>query len=150
METRRRILVVSMLAADLAALSVQAQDGQRLLPPDEAFKVSARQVAARQIEIEYFIAPGYRLYRDRFAFSTDNPAVQVARVELPPSLVRYDQALGRSVEYYAERVTIRVALAGPSIPVRLTAKAQGCAEVGVCYPPITRAYSVPATGGALR
>jgi thiol:disulfide interchange protein DsbD len=41
-----------------------------LLPPEEAFRASARQVAPGVVEIAYTIAPGYYLYRERFSFST--------------------------------------------------------------------------------
>ena len=52
------------------------------------------------------------------------------------------------MRYYTERVAVRVRLAGGNQAVKLVATAQGCAAiVGVCYAPITKAFSVPAMGG---
>ena len=100
------------------------------------------------VELEYIIAPGYHLYRDRFSFKTDNPAVTVAGVELPPPLEKFDKAMGKNMRYYTERVVVRVRLAGAIQTVKLVATAQGCAAiVGVCYAPITKAFSVPTMGG---
>ncbi len=72
----------------------------------------------------------------------------VAGVELPPPLEKFDKAMGQNMRYYTERVAVRVRLAGGNQAVKLVATAQGCAAiVGVCYAPITKAFSVPAMGG---
>ncbi|HEY1044013.1 MAG TPA: protein-disulfide reductase DsbD N-terminal domain-containing protein [Telluria sp.] len=148
MKTQRRAFLHSVAAACLAAFCVSVQAEPDLLQPDEAFRVSARRVDARVVELEYIIAPGYHLYRDRFSFKTDNPAVTVAGVELPPPLEKFDKAMGQNMRYYTERVAVRVRLAGANQTVKLLATAQGCAAiVGVCYAPITKAFSVPAMGG---
>jgi len=42
---------------------------------------------------------------------------------------------------------VRVAVEGAGDAVQVIAKAQGCAEVGVCYPPLTRTYRVSLRGG---
>lgn len=145
MTTQRRAFLHSVAAACLAAFCVSVQAGPDLLQPDEAFRVSARRVEPRVVELEYIIAPGYHLYRDRFSFKTDNPAVTVAGVELPPPQEKFDKAMGQSMRYYTERVAVRVRLAGGNQTVKLVATAQGCAAiVGVCYAPITKAFSVPA------
>lgn len=151
MKTRRRAFLHSVTAACLAAFCVSVQSEPDLLQPDEAFRVSARLVDAQVVELEYIIAPGYHLYRDRFSFKTDNPAVTVAGVELPPPLEKFDKAMGQNMRYYTERVAVRVRLAGANQTVKLVATAQGCAAiVGVCYAPITKAFSVPGMGGKQR
>lgn len=104
MKTQRRAFLHSVAAACLAAFCVSVQAEPDLLQPDEAFRVSARRVDARVVELEYIIAPGYHLYRDRFIFKTDNPAVTVAGVELPPPLEKFDKAMGQNMRYYTERV----------------------------------------------
>lgn len=148
MNRTRRGILTYLLAAGLALASASVSAEPDLLPPDQAFKMVARQGDDRSVEIDFRIAAGYYLYRDRFSFSTDNPSVKVASVALPPALSRFDPMLGRNVEFYTDRVTVRLRLSGPSVPVNLTAKAQGCAEIGLCYPPVSRTYSVPASPGA--
>lgn len=150
MKTQRRGFLHSVVAAYLAVFCVSVQADPDLLQPDEAFRISARRVEARVLEVEYIIAPGYHLYRDRFSFITDNSAVTVAGFELPPPQEKFDNALGQNMHYYTKRVVVRVRLAGANQTVKLIATAQGCAAiVGVCYAPITKAFSVPAMGGKL-
>lgn len=144
MKQPRRVFLHAVAAASMAAFCVFAQAEPDLLPPDEAFQVSARRVEPRVVEIDYIIAPGYHLYRDRFRFKTDNPAVTVAGVDLPPAQEKFDKAIGQAMHYYTGRVTVRVRLSGANQAAKLVATAQGCATiVGVCYPPITKAFSVP-------
>lgn len=136
-----------VLAAALAAFSVSAVAQADLLPPEEAFRASARQVAPGVVEIAYTIAPGYYLYRERFSFSTPEPTGRVVSVAMPDPRVKHDRALDVQVAYYAQQVVVRVAVEGAGESVQLIAKAQGCAEVGVCYPPLTRTYHVSLRGG---
>lgn len=148
MQRERRAFLHSVTAACLVVFCASVRAEPDLLQPDEAFRVSARRVEARVVEIDYIIAPGYHLYRDRFIFKTDNPAVSVAGIELPPPLEKFDKAMGQTMRYYTDRVTVRVRLAGANQTAKLVATAQGCAAAfGVCYPPMTRAFSVPAFEG---
>ena len=146
----RRTWLRSASALILAAYgSAQAQAD--LLQPDEAFRVSARWVEPSVVELQYLIAPGYHLYRDRFSFRTDLASVSVAAIDLPPALERFDPALGQKTRYYADRVTVRIRLSVVQRPVKLTATAQGCAaEMGVCYPPVSRTFELPAYGAGDR
>lgn len=135
------------VAACIVGVCGSAQALADLLQPDEAFGVSARRIAPDLVELEYLIAPGYHLYRDRFTFSTDHPVVTVAAVDLPPALERFDPAIGKPMRYYRDRLTVRVRLSAASQAVRLTASAQGCAaDLGVCYPPVIRSFELPAAG----
>lgn len=136
-----------ILAAALAAFSVSAVGQAGLLPPEEAFRASARQVAPGMVEIAYTIAPGYYLYRERFSFSTKDAAGRIVSVAMPEPRVKHDRAMDVPVAYYAHQVVVRVAVEGAGDAVQVIAKAQGCAEVGVCYPPLTRTYRVSLRGG---
>lgn len=148
MNTQRRAFLCAVAAACMAAFCVSVRAEPELLQPDDAFRVSARRVEARVVELEYIIAPGYHLYRDRFSFKTDNSAVTVAGFELPPPQEKFDKVMGQTMRYYTERVAVRVRLGGANQTVKLMATVQGCAAiVGVCYAPITKAFSVPAMGG---
>ncbi|MDX9974186.1 MAG: protein-disulfide reductase DsbD N-terminal domain-containing protein [FCB group bacterium] len=141
--SKRRFILV----AALAAFSVSAAGQADLLPPEEAFRASARQVAPGVVEIAYTIAPGYYLYRERFAFSTQEAVGRIVSVAMPEPRVKHDRALDVPVAYYAHQVVVRVAVEGAGESVQVIAKAQGCAEVGVCYPPLTRTYRVSLRGG---
>lgn len=121
-----------------------AQDAL-VLPADRAFGISARRVSPRTIAVDFSIAPGYILYREKFAFATNDPKVKLVKAVFPAPVVKYDKVFERDVGYYSDRVSIQFEVQGDAVPFRLTVVAQGCAvEQGVCYPPITKDFQVPA------
>lgn len=110
-------------------LSAWAQPSE-FLDAADAFRPSLIQLDARTLEARFDIAPGYYLYRNRFAFPSGelNPT-------FPAGHIKQDPAFG-AVETYAQQVTIRLESKRnwpDSAPVTL--KFQGCAEAGLCYPP---------------
>lgn len=135
----------------LALLCGWVQAKADLLQPDEAFRVSALLVGPGVVEFQYLIASGYHLSRDCFSFKADPVSVAIASIDLPPSLERFDPAMERKMRYYTDHVTVRIRLSEARRTVKLTATAQGCAtDLGVCYPPVIRAFEVPASGAKER
>ena len=128
--------------------AAQAADVE-LLPPEQAFSFSARALDDRVLEARFAIADGYYLYRDkvRFALLPGEPALGIA--DLPPGKAKHDQFFG-DVETYRGTVVVRLPVSGavPGQAVELTADSQGCADVGVCYPPTRQklTLAVPASG----
>ena len=114
------------------AASVLAEDP---LPPEKAFRFSARALDAQTLVVRYDIEPGYYMYRDKFRFEA--PPAQLGTPALPPGKLKDDEFFGK-VETYRDRVEIKLPLAvAGSPPAALTLKAtsQGCADIGLCYPP---------------
>ncbi len=132
----------------LAALLVSAKSiAQDLLDPDVAFKTTARLVKPGLIEIRYDTAPGYYLYRDRLAFRIDPPDATLGSAKLPAGKVKQDEFFGRQV-IYRNRTLVRVPIRETTgRPLTLTADLQGCADIGVCYPPIRRTFDLTAASG---
>jgi thiol:disulfide interchange protein DsbD len=90
---------------------------------------------AGTLVVRYDIAPGYYMYRDKFAFAA--PPAELGTPSLPPGKVKDDEFFGK-VETYRDRVEVKVPLqAGAALPAVLALKAtsQGCADLGICYPP---------------
>jgi thiol:disulfide interchange protein DsbD len=105
-----------------------------LLPPERAFAFSARGLDSSTVEARFSVANGYYLYRDKLRFTVEpGPA---GAPSLPPGKVKDDAFFGR-VETYRGEVVVRVPLERPAGGSRVTVKAesQGCADLGVCYPP---------------
>lgn len=117
----------------LGAAPASAQEA-KLLPNERAFAFSARGVNERTIEARFVIADGYYLYRDRIKFSIEPGALTGAA--LPPGKVKEDQFFGK-VETYRNQLVVKLPLeaAAPGSEVTLAAESQGCADIGVCYPP---------------
>ncbi len=126
----RRLLL--LLAALLAA---QAALAQELLEPEKAFRFSARMVEGPAAQVQFAIAPGYYLYRDRLRFAVEgDSAVTLGAPEFPPALPHKDDFFGET-PIYRQQVSVRVPVRGEG-PFRLKVTSQGCADVGVCYVPM--------------
>ena len=104
------------------------------LKPEQAFRFSARMIDAANVEVRYEIAPGYYMYREQFAFKARD--AQLGTPAIPPGKVKYDETFAKNVESYRGSVAIRIAVQA-SGPFTLEATAQGCADAGLCYSPMT-------------
>jgi thiol:disulfide interchange protein DsbD len=129
--------------AALAALPALAQNPGELLDPDKAFRISARALDERHAEVEFKIARGYYMYRNRFSFATDS-GKPLADVEIPRGKEKEDPFFGKT-ETFRDLVRIRVPLALRDVKagaVNLKVTSQGCADVGVCYAPLEQSVRV--------
>jgi len=107
---------------------------EEFLDPAIAFKFEARMADPQTAEVTFTIAPAYYMYRERFAFKSNNPAVKLGTPAIPPGTVKYDQTFEKDVETYKGALTIRIPVEGDGA-FTLTATSQGCADAGLCYPP---------------
>ena len=129
-----------MLALIMAGAVAQAPD---LLEPERAFRFSARPLDAATVEVRFAIADGYYLYRDKLKLGLE-PGALAAPPVLPPGKIKEDQFFGK-VETYRGNLVLRLALAAPAPggTVTVRAESQGCADVGVCYPPQVQTIALP-------
>lgn len=133
----KRLLPLLIFVSGIVAAATEP------LPPEQAYKFSARAVDARTLEARWQIADGYYLYREKFKFALDpgagpNPA-KLGMPQFPPGKVKDDEFFGR-VETYRKEVRVLLAIEAPAGATAVTLKAtsQGCADLGVCYPPMTQ------------
>ncbi len=139
------------LALGATAGTAAAADPGELLDPEKAFRISVLPVDPRTVEVEFRIADGYYMYRDRFSFATESGKL-LADVEIPRGKVKRDPFFGPT-ETFRHLVRIRVPLSAGDIEqgsVRLKVTSQGCADAGVCYTPLEQhvAVKLPARGSA--
>jgi thiol:disulfide interchange protein DsbD len=120
---------------------------RKLLPPEQAFRFSARALSPQMIEARFDVADGYYLYREKLRFASEGP--QVGAAELPAGKLKHDEFFG-DVETYRGTLLVKLPLASGASgqTVLLKAGSQGCADIGVCYPPTTQQLrlSLPAAG----
>jgi len=136
----------------LCALSAHAPTSKAqqpdLLLPERAFAFSVRATDPGTVEARFAIADGYYLYRDKLRFSVDPDALAVLPT-LPPGKMKHDEFFG-NVETYRGRVVVKLPLAqsAPGNSVTVKAESQGCADIGVCYPPQAQkvTLTLPAVG----
>ncbi|MEP7208009.1 MAG: protein-disulfide reductase DsbD N-terminal domain-containing protein [Casimicrobiaceae bacterium] len=146
--SRWRAGLLLAVVASLAAGAAGA-DAPDLLANERAFAFSVRAVDAQTLEARFVVAPGYYLYRDKLRFELA-PASLAAPPALPAGESKHDEFFGAS-ETYRGGVVVRLRLAEP-LPgrtVTVLADSQGCADVGVCYPPQRQkvAVALPRAGG---
>jgi len=127
-----------LILATLLLLSCAARAGEpELLEPEKAFRFSARMLDANQIEVRYEIAPGYYMYRDKFRFGAEPASISLDASQLPPGKIKKDEFFGEVQIYRGDmRFVLPLTVAGEPVPrFTLNAESQGCADIGVCYPP---------------
>ncbi|HET6603273.1 MAG TPA: protein-disulfide reductase DsbD [Xanthomonadaceae bacterium] len=127
----------------LAPSPAPAIDEADLLPVEEAFALRAEAVTRERIELTWQVAEGYYLYRHRISAAVVAGGFKTHALELPPGLAKHDEFFG-DVETYRGRVTAvqTGAAADDADTLTLAVKYQGCADVGVCYPPHTQRIEV--------
>jgi thiol:disulfide interchange protein DsbD len=109
------------------------------LPPDVAFRLGAR-VDGELLKVRWVIADGYYLYRQKIEVKAESPDLQVFAPQLPRGVTKTDPYLGTQ-EIYTQQVEVGVPftrLDAGAHPVQIKVTYQGCAEAGLCYPPITK------------
>src|SRR5262245_29081208 len=89
----------------LAVFSLARAAEPDLLEPDKAFRFSAQLTDARSIEINYRIAPGYYLYREKFRFSVAPADAKLGAPQFPAGQKHRDEFFGE-VETYRGDVRI--------------------------------------------
>ncbi|CAM3988871.1 protein-disulfide reductase DsbD [Bordetella tumulicola] len=132
----------------LAWRPVAALSEDDFLPPEQAFVFSATMAAPGTVELQYRIAPGYYMYRERFQLQADpEGAVTLGQPVYPQGDVKYDPTFEKNMEVYHRQVTITVPVAGTQ-PFVLKVTSQGCADAGLCYPPADHTIKLtPIAGG---
>lgn len=139
-----RLLVTVFLLLVAGVCHALSQDD--LLPPDQAFKVEASR-SGDSVAVRWQIADGYYLYRDRLGFALE-PALPLAKPALPAGQEKTDPFFGRTVIYHGQLATKLTLPADAPRKLTLVVTQQGCADVGVCYPPQTVRLALDGSGGA--
>jgi len=143
-----RQIIFACLTA-LFSLSVMAVDNGELLPPGEAFKLSAKAVGDDEILLTWQIADGYYLYRKKITARSVSPSVELAAPDFPGGLIKHDKYFGE-VEIYRNslRVPVPVKNAGSAQKFKILVTYQGCADMGICYPPQKTTLDIALHGAA--
>lgn len=112
---------------------------EELLPPEEAFRFFAEVKDGNTLRVNWQIADGYYLYREKVQLTLlNNENAQLGEYALPHGEAKVDEEFG-NVEVFHNELSFDVPLlrsASGAQSVSLQAKYQGCAERGVCYPPM--------------
>ena len=131
--------------------------GDDILAPEQAFQVSASSGDGSRLQVQWTIADGTYLYQDKIKLELAGDGVQLGEYVLPePDIkkdsIKPDGSIG-DVAVYHKLIDLDIPLVrsnAAATEVTLTARYQGCADRGICYPPQKQQFTLalPAAEGA--
>jgi len=114
-----------------------------LLQADQAFEVSAQAISAEQIEVSWNIADGYYLYQDKTSIISQSQNVELGVPDMPKGKSKHDEFFGDMVIYRNKlKISVPVINTTSLSPIKIQVKYQGCADIGICYPPLIKNFSI--------
>ena len=139
-----RVTWKSLVAAVGLLVGIAAFAADEFLPPELAFKSTARVLDERAVEVEFQVAPGYYLYREQFKF--DALGATLGDVKIPAGKVKFDETFQKEVETHRDLIRITIPVTQTAMPFQLSITYQGCADKGLCYPPAQMNAEVSLSG----
>ncbi|MDO5640617.1 MAG: protein-disulfide reductase DsbD [Neisseria sp.] len=133
-------LLIAFFSLSSAAFAI---DASKLLPPEQAF-VPQVNVTDAGINVQFAIADGYYMYQSKMLADTD-PQGLLAAPQYSMGKEKEDEFFGRQTVYH-QAAQINWPYARAAAPYTLTLSYQGCAEVGVCYPPVDTTFVIDGNG----
>jgi thiol:disulfide interchange protein DsbD len=134
----------------LALVSVPVFAVPDFLPPEKAFRVEATWLEnSNQIEIEFMPAKGYYLYQESLQFEAGSDAEKLYKIRptLPLGVEKFDETFQKKLQVYKQAFMVLLDIKSvPGKPIHIEVSLQGCAEAGICYPPMTLKFLLAGPG----
>ena len=118
---------------DVSSSSLFSNEDE-FLKPEQAFIFNFDQ-QNDQVVVTFGITEGYYLYKKQFKFTGENTVI--SDVVLPIGIDHEDEFFGKQ-QIYVNELAFTVPLTSVDANGQLHIRYQGCAEKGLCYPPITK------------
>jgi len=126
--------VFAQQATSPSVFAALNQDNQ-FLPVEQAFVFDFRQ-NGNELELNWTIAEGYYLYKEKIKIA--GVAVSFSHPTLPTGEPHEDEYFGKT-EVYRKTLTLKIPLSDiDATDAQLKVRFQGCADAGLCYPPVTQ------------
>lgn len=120
------------------------------LPPEKAFQAEATWAPiTNDIELEISPAKGYYIYQQSLHLKMGTQANQLGLVKtsLPAGIEKFDETFQKKMQIYKQAFLITLdKKAELGKPVYVELELQGCAEAGICYPPMTLKFLLAGPG----
>jgi thiol:disulfide interchange protein DsbD len=133
-------VLLFLLSTASVALDRADNPADELLEAAQAFAFSASVQDSSTLQVNWKIADGYYMYRDRLRFSSETPGIVLGEPSLPPGKIKNDEFFGK-IATYRNQITATIPVtreANAPATIKLKAVSQGCADIGICYPPQTQ------------
>ena len=135
-----RLFAVALLFAATSA----SRAADEFLDPEVAFTLAARVADDRTVEVTVTAVPGYYLYREQFKFEA--VGATLGEPVMPQGKTKFDETFQKNVETYRDAVRVTIPVTQAPARFRLLVTSQGCADKGLCYPPMQRGVDVGLAG----
>ncbi len=135
--------LLSILILALTTLPANAASDEDLLRVEQAFTFDVL-ADVNDIIVKWRAEPGYYLYKKRFGFRSLDDSVELGEPAYTEGEIHEDEFFGIS-EIYRGDFEVRIPYTrqpGSGNTANLELKLQGCADIGLCYPPQTWTASV--------
>ncbi len=122
---------------------------EELLEPAQAFITAAHVDTDNNLRVQINIADGYFLYRKKLKLSSES--ADFKELILPDGVRKNDEFFGEVETYRGVlEYSAKIENLTSTDPLAVTIHSQGCADVGVCYPPFKQDFivEVPASSDA--
>jgi len=120
----------------LLLLGPFSQANASLLPANEAFQLNA-QIVEDKVELTWSIASGYFVVKESIEISTAE-SNQLGASIFPQAIPTVDAFLGNINIYRGEQSVVLPISSENTSDLTLSVVFDGCADLGICYPPITK------------
>jgi len=139
-----------MVITALSLLMTPVFAATDFLPPEKAFRVEATWLEnSKQVEIEFMPAKGYYLYQEslQFQVGTELGKLYITRPALPRGIEKFDETFQKKLQVYKQAFMVLLDV-NPTTgkPIHIDVNLQGCAEAGICYPPMTLKFLLAGPG----
>jgi len=133
--------------------SIYALGSKDLLAVDQAFVLSAKAVSSNLIEVSWDITEGYYLYRNKTSIVSQSTDIELGVPDMPVGKTKHDDFFGDVVTYRNHlKISVPVINKHALSSIEILVKYQGCADIGVCYPPQKKVLTIdlPQTTSAVQ
>ena len=136
---RNLLKTAARLVLLLGAASLASAQEYRQLKAEDAYRYAAADTGST-IEIDWFVEPGYYMYRGKMSYESSSDAIVLGDYALPAGEPHEDEFFGvQDIYRDSFYVSIPYTVVG-ELPasVDIVIKSQGCSEAfGFCHPPQT-------------
>lgn len=141
---------LKQLFALMLLLSLQVFAAPEFLTPEKAFKVEASWLEnSNQIEIEFLPSKGYYIYQESLKFQAGSQTDKLVNIKpaLPMGIEKFDETFQKKLQIYKQPFMVLLEVKPlPGKPMHIEVSLQGCAEAGICYPPMTLKFLLAGPG----
>ena len=141
----RKLLYALFAWLSLLNITHAAVNPEDLLPPEQAF-VPTVTVSEQGVDVQFKIADGYYMYQGKITADTQPEKLLADTPTFSAGEPKEDEFFGKQIVYHqTANVKWSYQKTAPQ-QYTLNLHYQGCAEVGVCYPPVDTSFNIAGSG----